>query len=223
MKKQEIADIINNYQKIRYEKNKISYFILKPNSARNYTNIINEIEKLFTIEGQYAIFDYDKINMLLHHGQESAIKYLIPISRYYYDYCGNYAILILISKKNIIYEDMCKQVCKLKKKIRELLHNNYFSFIFDVSKIGELNCKQHIEILSDSDKIIKKDSMNQSGTFMIFYINELHSPDSTIENTIQELKLLVEQGILDEKNQINSEIINSIRKYKSYEFLKDLK
>ena len=103
-----------------------------------------------------------------------------------------------------------------------MLKKDYFSFVFDVSKLGRQNYKQTIEILSCNGKIIKKDSMNQNGPFMIFSINEIHSPDLTLEDTINELKLLASLNVFEEKNRIDSETLDKIRKYKTFEFLKDL-
>ncbi len=99
MKKEEILNLINYYNELRYESTKISYFILKPNSIRNYGIIINKIEENFHIVNQYAILDYQKVNDLLHKNQLNARKYLIPISKYYIDYYGNYGILVLVEKK----------------------------------------------------------------------------------------------------------------------------
>ena len=130
---------------------------------------------------------------------------------------------MLISKKNIKYSDFCVEICELKKKIRNMLKKDYFSFVFDVSKLGKQNYKQSIEILSYNGKIIKKDSMNQCGSFMVFSINEIHSPDSTLENTVNELKLLTSLNIFEEANKIGLKTLNKIRKYKTYEFLRDLK
>lgn len=222
MKKIEIFSLINCYNELRYNDPKISYFILKPNSIRNYAIIIDEIEKNFNIVNQYAILDYNKVNTLLHKNQSNSRKYLIPISKYYIDYYGNYGILVLIEKDNIFYSDFCVEVCQLKQKIRNMLKQDYFSFIFDISKLGEENYRQTIGILSCNDKIIKKDSINKNGTFMIFSINELHSPDFTLQNTINELNLLASLDIFEETNKIDFEILTNIRKYKTFEFLKDL-
>lgn len=49
MTKNKILDLINISNGLRYGSTKISYYILKPNSVRNYSIIINEIEKHFHI------------------------------------------------------------------------------------------------------------------------------------------------------------------------------
>jgi len=85
------------------------------------------------------------------------------------------------------------------------------------------NENQTIEILTESGKILKKDSMNQKGTFMIFSINEIHSPDITFEDTINELKTLYNYGIFNYENVLTDGILENIKRYGSYEFLKDLK
>lgn len=111
---------------------------------------------------------------------------------------------------------------RIKKHIRNMLKQDYFSFVFDISKLGEKNYQQTIEILTVNDILIKKDSMNQKGTFMIFSINELHSPDLTLENTIAELKLLISLNIFEEKYKLNFKALSNIRRYKTFEFFKDL-
>lgn len=65
--------------------------------------------------------------------------------------------------------------------------------------------------------------MNQKGTFMIFSINEIHSPDITFEDTINELKTLYNYGIFNYENVLTDGILENIKRYGSYEFLKDLK
>ena len=223
MDKEEILKIITYPELLRFDNSKISYYILKPNSARNYNNIVKEILKKFDILGQYAIKDYNNINEILHINQPSANKYLLPISRYYLDNYGNYGILILVSAKNVSYPEFCLEICNLKKEIRKRLRLDYYSLIFDISKINLKNENQTIEILTESGKILKKDSMNQKGTFMIFSINEIHSPDITLEDTINELKTLYNYGIFNYENVLTDEILENIKRYGSYEFLKDLK
>ena len=222
MKENELFNVIQFHNELRYKDIKISYFILKPNSARNYEIIINEIEKNFCILNQFAILNYDFVNNKLHENQLNSQKYLVPISKYYNDYYGNYAMLVLVGKRNIDYSDFCVEVCKLKKQIRNLFKRDYVSLVFDTSNIGVENFRQTIEILSCNGKIVKKDAMNRCGTFMIFSVNEIHSPDITVEDTINELKLLHSLGIFSKKNKLDTETITKLRKYKTYEFLKDL-
>ena len=99
MTREEVLAVIEKHEKLDFKELKVSYLILKPNAARHYKVIVNEIEKQqYTIIGQYAIRDYETLNMALHVEQPESMKYIIPISRMYNDFYGNYGVLLLIGK-----------------------------------------------------------------------------------------------------------------------------
>lgn len=220
---EKIQQILQQSEKIEFTDLKISYMILKPNAAKHYDSIIKEVEaNRFIILDQYAIFDYETVNMALHRNQENALKYIIPISRMYYDFYGNYAVLLLIAKKDIMYEDFCLQVLRLKKYLRAKFELSYISYAFDTSELGEDNLQQKLLIISKEGREVKKDSMNKEGTFMVFNMNEIHSPDGAIESLVSELSLLIKMGILSEENIIPKTIIRNMSKYGTFSFLIDL-
>ncbi len=219
----EIQRFLNAYKNLKFEDYKLSYLILKPNAAKHYKLIIDEVESnQFLILNQYAILDYETVNMALHGDQQNAMKYLIPITRMYYDFYGNYGTLILIAKKDISYENFCIQVLRLKKYLRANFELSYISYAFDTSELGEANEQQKLLILSKNGGEVKKDKMNQEGTFMIFSINEIHSPDETVENTIREMSLLKSMNLFNEGNVIPKGTINNMKRYLTFEFLKDM-
>ena len=87
MTREEVLAVIEKHEKLDFKDLKVSYLILKPNAARHYKVIVNEIEKQqYTIIGQYAIRDYETLNMALHVEQPESMKYIIPISRMYNDF-----------------------------------------------------------------------------------------------------------------------------------------
>ena len=54
MTREEVLAVIEKHEKLDFKDLKISYLILKPNAARHYKVIVNEIEKQqYTIIGQY--------------------------------------------------------------------------------------------------------------------------------------------------------------------------
>lgn len=223
MKRIDIERIINNASQSSFEGMKISYMILKPNAAKHYGVIINEIiNNRFTILGQYAVLDYETVNMALHIDQPTAMKYIIPISRMYNDFYGNYGVLIVLGKRNITYENFCLQVVTLKKGLRAKFELSYISYAFDTSELGAGNEKQRLVIISPEGKEIKKDKFNEEGTYMVFFINEIHSPDETVDNTVKELKFLMDMGLLEESNTIPSNLLDNMRRYHTFEFLKDM-
>lgn len=219
----DIAHTLKNHEILRLQDYKISYLILKPNAARHYEIIINEIKNSqFTIVNQYAIFDYETVNMALHTGNDDAMKYLVPITRMYYDLYGNYAILIVIAKKDISYEHLCIQVLRLKKYLRAKFEITYMSNVFNTSELGQSNEQQKLIILAKDGKTVEKDSMNEEGTFMVFSTNEIHSPDATVADTVEELKLLDGMQLLNTDNIIPRALIKQMERYKTFEVIKDM-
>lgn len=75
-----------------------------------------------------------------------------------------------------------------------------------------------VKIISKFQVEVAKQKMNEKGTYLIISINELHSPDSSIEKLIQ----LFDNKIVSEGNIIPMEIINQIEKYGTFSFLQDL-
>lgn len=223
MKRLDIERIINNTSKSSFEDMKVSYMILKPNAAKHYGVIINEIiNNRFTILGQYAVMDYETINMALHIDQPAAMKYIIPISRMYNDFYGNFGVLVVIGKRNITYENFCLQVVTLKKGLRSKFELSYISYAFDTSELGAKNEKQKLVIVSPEGQEVKKDKFNEEGTYMVFFINEIHSPDETVDNTVKEMQFLMKMGLLEENNLIPQNILNNMGRYHTFEFLKDM-
>ena len=145
MTREEVLAVIEKNEKLDFKDFKVSYLILKPNAARHYKVIVNEIEKQqYTIIGQYAIRDYETLNMALHVEQPESMKYIIPISRMYNDFYGNYGVLLLIGKSNITYENFCLQVVSLKQNLRARFKFSYIAYAFDTSELGRENLHQRL-------------------------------------------------------------------------------
>lgn len=219
----ELERALNAKEELRFDEFKYSFFILKPNAAKDYEVAIQEIlANQFVVVNQYAILDYDAVNMALHMEQPEAMKYIRPISRFNYDFYGNYAILVVVKKRNITYANFCTQVCRLKRHLRDKFELSYVSYAFDTSELGVENKQQKLMIIAKDGQSVPKDTMNNEGTFMVFSINSIHSPDDNVEKTVKELKLLQEMGLLEECNIIPKTILHSIKRYKTFEFMKDI-
>ena len=220
---------VSEIRKILFSKNnkfgdlKIGYLILKPNSEKHYNDILEEIYRnRYIVLNQYAIFDYQTTTMALHKYQEKSLKYIIPINRMYADFYSNYGILLLIAKRDITYRNFCLQVVELKQYLRAKFELSYMSYVFDTSELGEENRHQRLMIVARNGNELKKDSMNQEGTFMVFQMNEIHSPDGTVSDVINELKTLMRMRVLSDENVIPKNLIDNMRRYESYQFLKDM-
>lgn len=219
----DFSQAIKNFQTLRFEDFKFSYFILKPNAAKHYKAIMNEIyNSQFVVVNQYAIYDYETVNMALHLDQPTAMRYIIPISRLYKDFYGNFGVLVVVAKRNITYENFCLQVVAMKKNLRQKFELSYVSYAFDTSSLGAKNERQRLLVVASDGTEVKKDKFNEEGTFMVFSINEIHSPDESVSNTISEMNLLEQMGVLIADNIIPRGTVNSMRKYHTFEFLKDM-
>ena len=219
---QQIKNSILNYKMLLKDDKKYSYMIVKPNGEKHFSEIVWTIrERDFTIEGMFAINDYEHVNILLHPEKEKH-KYIVPINKVYKDFYCNMAILILVSKENISYRKLVMEIVQLKLEIRARYDYNYIATILDISKMGMQYNGEVVKIISKSQEEVSKQKMNEKGTYLIISINELHSPDCSIENTINELTLLLDNEIIAEDNRITIEIINKIEKYGVFSFLQDL-
>lgn len=216
------VDSINNYRKLKINAYKYSYIIVKPNGTRHFEMYTTELKKYgFEIMGYYAITDYETINMKLHTNPE-VWRYLIPVNKMFNDCYGNYAILILIAKKNVSYIEFVKQVNDFKIYVRSLFKLDYVSNIFDISKVFKDNQEQRVVIVDKFNNEVSKHEMNESGTFFVFSVNSIHTPDAEVDVTVEELMILIEEKVITERNVISSNIIESIIRYKTFEFLQDL-
>ena len=57
---------------------------------------------------------------------------------------------------------------------------------------------------------------------MVFYVNEIHSPDDSVANTIKEMKLLLSLDSFNENLKIPKSIVENMKRYGTFELLKDL-
>ena len=57
---------------------------------------------------------------------------------------------------------------------------------------------------------------------MVFYINEIHSPDESVATLVKEMRLMDGMELFDVQNQIPKNIIEMMKTYKSFEHIKDM-
>lgn len=216
------VDSLINYRSLKINAYKYSYIIVKPNGARHFKTYVNELEKNgFDVIEYYAIVDYETINMKLHT-DPAVQKYIIPVNKMFKDCFGNYAVLVLIAKRNVSYFEFVKQVDDFKIFVRTLFKLDYISNVFDISKLFGDNQEQRLVIMDKLDNEISKHEMNERGTFYIFSVNSIHAPDPEVSTTISELMILIQSNIISENNIIPNNVVECIGKYKSFEFLQDM-
>ena len=69
---------------------------------------------------------------------------------------------------------------------------------------------------------VPKGRFNEEGTYMLFFTNEVHSPDTDIGSLVSEMELLYSMGIIDDALLLPKPVIHNISRYRTFEFLKDL-
>lgn len=218
-----LFDDISNYKNLEFSDFKYSYLIVKPNGNRHFRTYVEELKKKgFEIFGYYSVMDYATVNVALHPTPPEQ-RHIVPINNMFKDCYGNYGVLILIGKTHITYEDFVKEVYAFKADTRKIFEVDYLSYVFDISKmLGEYR-EQRLVLLEKDGSEAKKREMNYVGTFLVFSINSLHSPDPDVKVTIQEMLLLKEMNIISKNNCIPDEIVRRIGEYETFVYLKDIK
>ena len=213
---------LDDWKNLKFSDFKYSYLIVKPNGNRHFRTYVEELKKKgFEIFGYYSVMDYATVNVVLHPTQKEQ-RHIIPINNMFKDCYGNYGVIILIGKTHITYEDFVKEVYKFNTDTRKLFEVEYLSLVFDISKMLGEERAQKLVIIDKDGKEVSKREMNQEGSFLVFSINSLHSPDPSVEVTIKEMLLLNEMKLISEENTIPADIIHNIGKYESFVYLEDI-
>ena len=205
-----------------FEEYKYSFIIVKPNGAKHLETYLSELKKRkFNILGIFAIHNHEEINLRLHITERER-SHIIPINRMFKDFYGNNAILILIGKKNIEYNDLVSEIYDFKLMARELVKKKYISYVFDTTDILGIAPRQWLKITDEKGNEIDKYEMNHKGSFMVTLPNSLHSPDSDVETTVKELMTIFDLHVVCKENVISETMLSRIINYGTMEMLKDM-
>ena len=116
----------------------------------------------------------------------------------------------------------CLQVVSLKQNLRARFKFSYIAYAFDTSELGRENQHQRLVVVDKDGKQTGDEYFKREGTFMVFYINEIHSPDESVSTLVKEMRLMDGMELFDVQNQIPKNIIEMMKKYKSFEHIKDM-
>lgn len=213
---------LEDHRQLGFEDYKYSYFIVKPNGIRHFKPYVDElIAQKFKILDFFAIHDYETINIALHPTPKEQ-RHIVPINNMFKTLYSNNAILILVAKSHITYDDFVNQVCNFKKNVRTRFEDSSLSYVFDVANLLDDQQNQELKIIGVDGKECSKREMNHKGTFLVFSVNSLHSPDPSVDVTISEMQLLKRSGIFTDKNIIPDVLVKAMLKYDTFAFLKDM-
>ena len=219
---EQVFQEVENYRALGFEDYKYSYFIIKPNGVNCFKEYVEELKRQgFTIVNFFAVQDYDTVNIALHPTQKE-LRHIIPINNMFKEFYSNYAVLILVAKSNITYNDFAKQVYIFKKTVRKRFEPDYISYVFDASELLNEERQQLLKIIDKDSNEVPKKWMNQKGSFLVFSVNSLHSPDADVEVTISEMQKLEKMGIFSRENIIPKALVEAMMRYETFAFIKDM-
>ena len=205
-------------------KRSYSYFMIKPDGMRFLDNICDTIEQRYSSVRYYAVDDYIEITKKLYykHYQNKGEKFAKSFDAYLYgltELFGNQAIMILVADHNRNFEELTQSVYDTKNEIRDKYVNHNIGI---VTNYGNGN-QNYIKFISEEGKEETPRIMKELGNHRISDMNIIHSPDANKEETLKELNILSQAGILDDKNRILLDMMQQMRKYQTAKFQNDMR
>lgn len=200
-----------------------SYFLVKPDGIRFLDSICEKIEQKYESIRYYAVSDFEGIIKKLYHKhyERKGKKFAKSFDSYLYglkEIFGNESVLILIGSRKKTYEDLMKSVLDTKLDIRNKYVNNNVGLITNYGSEQE-----YIRFLSPTGVKRHPRIMNDLGSYRISDLNIIHCPDMDKSTTLDELKILVDEGIIDDKNLITYSMIKKMQRYQTVRFQRDMK
>lgn len=178
-----------------------SYFIIKPDGLRHIKNIYSFIESFINSCDRvyfYKIDNYSELIKKLYYKLftikemefDKKFDYLTEALKSLY---GNKAILVIMYKNNKSEEDYIKfinEIYKLKYEIRENFVNKDIRIMIKTNSDEQLN-----------DSII----FNDENYFVALskLLSIIHCPEPNIEETMTELRILFEDGVICNNNKVD--------------------
>ena len=203
-------------------KNMYSYFLVKPDGIKFLPEIVEQLESEFQSIRYFKVEDFSKTikSLYYRHYERKGKQFAQAYEQYLYglnELFGNQALVALVSNqenKKENYTDFCKKVLNLKIKIRDEYASNNVGIITNfANKDGK--AINRIQIVDENGNKEKQRIFKVKGNYRISDLNIIHCPDADVKTTIEELKILCQKGIIDDKNMISRQEIDNAIKYKS--------
>ena len=205
-------------------KRSYSYFIVKPDGIRYLDEILEDLEGSFQEIKYYAVDDFEGLIKKLYHRHyetkgsrfaKSYASYLYGIKEIF----GNKALLALVSDREKTYEELSEDIFAEKELIRQKYVNNNVGLITNVGD-EKIN---YIRYVDRKGKLKEPRILSGMGNIRISDMNIIHSPDPDETTTKEELQIIIDSGILEDKNLLTPETIKKIREYGTFNFFNDMK
>lgn len=205
-------------------KRSYSYFIVKPDGIRYLDEILNDLEGKFQEIKYYAVDDFESLIKKLYHKHyenkgsgfaKSYASYLYGIREIF----GNKALLVLVGDREKTYEELSNDIFAEKTLIRQKYINNNVGII---TNLGDERVN-YIRYVDQKGNLKKPRILNGMGNIRISDMNIIHSPDPDEATTKEELQIIINSGILQDKNLLTPDTIKKIREYGTFNFFNDMK
>lgn len=205
-------------------KRSYSYFIVKPDGIRYLDEILNDLEGKFQEIKYYAVDDFESLIKKLYHKHyenkgsgfaKSYASYLYGIREIF----GNKALLVLVGDREKTYEELSNDIFAEKTLIRQKYVNNNVGIITNLED-EQVN---YVRYVDKRGNLKEPRILNGIGNIRISDMNIIHSPDPNEATTKEELQIIINSGILQDKNLLTPDTIKKIREYGTFNFFNDMK
>lgn len=130
---------------------------------------------------------------------------------------GNKALLVGDREKT--YEELSNDIFTEKTLIRQKYVNNNVGIITNLED-EQVN---YVRYVDKRGKLKEPRILNGIGNIRINDMNIIHSPDPDEATTKEELQIIINSGILQDKNLLTPDTIKKIREYGTFNFFNDMK
>jgi len=199
-----------------FMKRNYSYFIIKPDGVRFINRIYIRFNDSFQEIRLFRIEDYESVikKLYFRHYQAKGDKFAKSFEQYLYasrSLFGKQALLAIVAdKSNEDYDEFRKKVYNTKMAIREEFANMNVSIISNEISQEPNN---YIKIVNQDGEEIQSVYSGKKGNYRISKLNIIHCPDSDLQSTSEELKILCDIGVINENNLLGKKNIDELLKY----------
>ena len=205
-------------------KRSYSYFIVKPDGIRYLDEILEDLEGKFQEIKYYAVDDFESLIKKLYHRhyEQKGSNFAKAYASYLYgirEIFGNKALLVLVGDREKTYEELSNDIFAEKTLIRQKYVNNNVGIITNLED-EQVN---YVRYVDKRGKLKEPRILNGIGNIRINDMNIIHSPDPDEATTKEKLQIIINSGILQDKNLLTPDTIKKIREYGTFNFFNDMK
>ena len=200
-------------------KNNYSYFIIKPDGIKFFPEIKSTIEEKLGKAASIKFFkieDFAKTIKQLYYKHFEKEGFGTSFEQYLNasdSLFGNLAILILVSiPKTEMSKEFFDTVLSIKHEIRRKLVDPN---VCAISNNPNSNHRNFVKITDINGEKTEQRFFTGEGNYRISGFNIIHCPDSTKEDTVNELRILCKNGIICDKNMLDIAGIEELLRFAS--------